>query len=175
MRDFFKGRRRKIGCAALVMACVLMGLWLRSVRCCDSYCFVYKHSVITIRSVDNWFGCRIGWHPDTAPLWYPDLDIGWTSQSGADTLGDSIADGKWNWPRPAVSSNGVDIHFHWEMAGFGFYSATFHNAERLNICRIPDWSFVLPLTLLSAFLLLDKNKTSTTKNITEPAVNEGAI
>ena len=30
MQEFFKGWRRKAGCVALVMACVAMGMWLRS-------------------------------------------------------------------------------------------------------------------------------------------------
>ena len=140
MGDFFKGRRRKIGCVTLVMACVLMGMWMRSVWFCDSYCFIHNHSVITIRSVDSWFGGRIGWHPDTTPLWYPDVDIGWSSRGGSDTLGDTIADGKWNWSRPAAFWKGVDVHLYWEKAGFSFYSATFNKAESLNIWSIPYWT-----------------------------------
>ncbi len=30
MREFFRGWRRKVGCVTLVMACGLMGLWIRS-------------------------------------------------------------------------------------------------------------------------------------------------
>ena len=32
MRDFFKGWRRKVGCITLVMACLLISGWLRSLQ-----------------------------------------------------------------------------------------------------------------------------------------------
>ena len=38
--------------------------------------------------------------------------------------------------------------------------------------KIPIWSIVLPLTLISAFLLLKKPKTSTQKKIPEPITDE---
>src|SRR4051794_19488286 len=35
MRDFFKGWRRKLGCVTLVMACVFMAGWVRSIGISD--------------------------------------------------------------------------------------------------------------------------------------------
>jgi hypothetical protein len=35
MRESFKGWRRKVGCLVLVMACVLVGGWIRSRATCD--------------------------------------------------------------------------------------------------------------------------------------------
>ena len=35
MREFFKGWRRKAGCVALAMACLVMGMWIRSTVVAD--------------------------------------------------------------------------------------------------------------------------------------------
>ena len=43
MREFFKGWRRKVGLAALVMACVVMGAWMRSQFTSDVFCWSIGH------------------------------------------------------------------------------------------------------------------------------------
>ncbi|MDB5345631.1 MAG: hypothetical protein JWP89_4008 [Schlesneria sp.] len=39
MREFFRGWRRKTGCITLVMACVVTGLWVRTLFFSDQFCF----------------------------------------------------------------------------------------------------------------------------------------
>ena len=177
MTEFFRGWKRKVGLLTLLMALTLMGAWIRSLRICDTYYFTHNHSVVTFRSVDRWVGCRIGWHPERIPLWYSPVDIGddengWTSRGGSDRMGDTIADGKWSWPRPVW--NGVNVHWNWELAGFRFYSATVVDPETLNIYCIPYWSLVLPLTAFAAYLLLTKPNPSALKTSIDPLKEEEA-
>jgi len=48
-----------------------------------------------------------------------------------------------------------------------------HRKIESNGGAIPYWFVVLQLTMLSAYLLIKKPKTSTQKKITEPIVVEG--
>ena len=42
----------------------------------------------------------------------------------------------------------------------------------MSVWKVPYWSVVIPLTLLSAFLLLTKPHQSTPKKCTEPTTEE---
>lgn len=57
MREFFKGWRRKAGCVTLVMACVLMSVWFRSLVFFDYVDFTTsdrQHEVFSIRGSLSW-------------------------------------------------------------------------------------------------------------------------
>ena len=55
MREFFRGWRRKTGCVTLVMACALIGAWLRSYVICDEIQISDDHGDIReFASVSGW-------------------------------------------------------------------------------------------------------------------------
>jgi hypothetical protein len=72
----------------------------------------------------------------------------------------------------------IPITIDWRRRFFGFDFGEWHiergGDNRFTFGIVPFWSIVLPLTALSAFLLIPKPKQSTKKKIIEPNVNEGA-
>lgn len=72
MKEFFHSWQRKAGCITLVMACVLMGMWIRS----D---IVFDQVVLFGNLVISNSGCLVwnwmGWHdPELYILhWYSDI------------------------------------------------------------------------------------------------------
>lgn len=82
MREFFCGWRRKLGCIALVLACSLFGLWMRSRVLIDFYeisvgdrqhCFGSYHGYLSWRSWDTSFGRGQTWQ--TLPAQETDPEI----------------------------------------------------------------------------------------------------
>ena len=68
------------------------------------------------------------------------------------------------------------VDWKWDCAGFHFGSGTITRGTRKLKCEqyiVPYWSIVVPLTLLSAYLLLTKPRLSTLKKIVAPTANEG--
>jgi hypothetical protein len=61
-----------------------------------------------------------------------------------------------------------------EFTFFPFGHGTARGHLRTKILLVPYWSFVIPLTLFSSFLLLSKPLKSTSEKITEPVNTEGA-
>lgn len=51
MHEFFRGWRRKVGCATLVMACVFAGLWIRTYAFADQVWCVIRGRIIMVGSV----------------------------------------------------------------------------------------------------------------------------
>lgn len=73
MHDFFKGRRRKVGCGLLVMACVVTGLWVRSYFICDQIAFPHNDCQWNIFSADGSllaFAVRLGPLEDGHAAWW---------------------------------------------------------------------------------------------------------
>lgn len=72
MWEFFRGWRRKVGCVEMVMACALVGMWIRSY-------IVFEQVVVSGNLVISNSGCLVwnwmGWHdPDLNILhWYSDI------------------------------------------------------------------------------------------------------
>lgn len=143
MGEVFKGWRRKAGCVALMMACVLMGLWMRGYRVSDALSFG-----IDSAGNDVWLNSsRDG--------------IRWERYFGAG--------GAWGWQQFPVPRTGTvfpfddpkwlaicTIDWRWRACGFDF--GEWHSKQkdtfRSYYWLIPYWSLVLPLTLLSAYLIL---------------------
>jgi len=143
MRDFFKGWRRKTGIVTLVIALVFTCGWLsRS----DEYEFTSGNgngpshfSFAFSKNVMVWMRYRAemqwinGWQ--THPVGH----IG-----SVDPL----------------SRIGVPVVIEWRWRGLGFDIGELNDGERPPVrvawCVIPYWSIVIPLTLLSAYLLLVK-------------------
>ncbi len=163
---FFKPPRRKVGVLTLFMACVFATGWVRSNVHEDNLGigFVTAH--------DHFFSRRqyLGWtrfRSASGPLKY---QTGWYSQ-----------------PVRLISlgfiSNSTEQG--WSRLGFDFETGRF--LEDLLTGQViegkapiewvgftvPYWSVVIPLTLISLWLLLFKPRQSNSDKITEPIPNEG--
>ena len=160
MREFFKPWRRKLGLLTLMMACVAMAAWIRSEAIEDNLVLggSWSHD-LSYPHLDSYRG-GLNWYLSSAQL---DQE-GWHSVPlGPDVSGDPLR----------RYTNPHEIKWRWLWFGFDAGKMNFGEAI-VSWCRIPYWSIVLPLTALSAFLLLTKPRLSTQERTTESASVEGA-
>lgn len=113
MHTFFYGWRRKAGCVTLFVACVAMGLWLRSLFIEDTVIFFDGFGHQTLNSLNGSL--------------YWDSQMEWTFDPGSLT-----------W-------------FTLELRNSEMLAASMTTWNESFL--IPDWSIVIPLTLLSAYLI----------------------
>lgn len=134
MHTFFHGWRRKTGCVTLVMALGVSVLWGRSYLIRDEihiprpsrfYAVDSSHGGVQLESYRQAFADRFAWTHHRIDRSEP--------------FGSLIFDG--------------DIY--WTFAGFAFHSGQYLPFnEPYSIWRVPYWALLLPLTLLSAYLIL---------------------
>ena len=149
MQKFLKPWWRKLGIGMLVMACIFMAGWVRSLVAIDilstegreSEAFVSSPHVIAWWSSRYGDGVRVvgGWESHPSTTW---------------------AEGK----HPHDKDN---IRWHWRRFGFGNGEMVLPDF-RMTYRYIPYWSIVIPLTGLSALLLFSKPCPSNQKTISEP-------
>jgi hypothetical protein len=125
MREFFHGWRRKAGCVTLVIACLLMGGWLRSLACLDE-CWVeglgqYHEWILTDGSV-HWI-IRDG-------MW--NLDGSWTTYASNDR-----------------QARNKYLEYLIRSGQYGI-----NPDHRTSIWYFTILPVAIPLTILSAYLLL---------------------
>ena len=136
MGDYFQPLRRKIG----VMALVFMGGWVRSLIVFDAVRFnIGNHTGAGFMSMNQSIVLASAnletWEP---PEW----------QTGSSSSADSVLDG-----------GRITWRFRW----YGFGVGTLAQGDMgMMISTIPYWSIVIPLTLLSAYLLLSKPRPAKT-------------
>lgn len=169
MRDFFRPFRRKLGVLVLAMACLLMVGWVRSLKGTEATSFALgRHSLVQLKSTD---GTLVVQKNDSAfPI---DLVPGQTDDFLLVRAAESLLQG----PRDIVFS--FDEEDDWSTTHteyrsffhrFGFRIGCLDNktySVQACICAFPYWSLVLPLSLLSASLLLSKPRPKRTSE--EPA------
>jgi len=136
MDDFFHGWRRKLGVVTLLMALVLMGGWLRSFSATDE---------IQIGIINQCLQeVRTSWGELHWASWKDrPISLRWT-----------------NWPaqQPSVHRK----HFSEWLVRHEVRQSNADNITRLGqVVIFPYWSITIPLTLISAFLLLSKPRKST--------------
>lgn len=155
MREFFKPWRRKVGVVALVMACVFAAGWVRSFSVQDYFTFASKtRSAETILS-----NCGvIGWVHHPHNILQRSRSFG--SQAAYD-LDKTIRVDLLTWDCRNLP--------RWRFIGFGGWERPFSPSTRMTLTIVPYWSIVLPLTLLSAYLLLSKPRATTPMKTSEPA------
>ena len=154
MREFFRGWRRKIGVVALVMACVFMAGWVRSHSSDDSLSQNDKSGLNTVYSRCGRleFERFIPGFGDRAP---GGLGISIHSYSACGQVpSDITADSEMSW--------------RWACAGFHIGQGQYKEIFKHRTFIIPYWFIVLPLTALSAFLILPKPRPSNQKKTPEP-------
>ena len=155
MGEYFKPFRRGVGVVTLVMACVFMAGWVKSVVAIDIVVIpLGGKSAVTVFSEDQLFGVqyhfeRLGLHSTTR--------LGWISDLNAHHISTNLY---------------TDVRLTWHYRIWGFSCAEYLK-NRANGCQlifwlIPYWSFTIPLTLISLWLLLTKPRKSNQLKIAEP-------
>ena len=131
MGEFFKGWRRKAGLVTLAMACVLMVGWMRSTYIKDVFV------------PPQWIGLDASLLSLEHSIAYQHFNTE-TALSPSERL----------WASFLIDGSEINAPSHdwrWKSSGFGYIS------KPSGYCLvIPYWSLVLPLTLLSAWLILIK-------------------
>jgi hypothetical protein len=141
MHTYFHSWRRKAGVITLVMACVFMGAWIRSLR-------VQDQLVVPRRDSAHLFASRngiLGW-VRVSPLL---ATIEWSSIAVTGTMEDSWGD--------------AEAHWRWHYCGIDIGAATLTAKSQGRVIKmqfeqwgVPYWTIVMPPTLLSAYLILWK-------------------
>lgn len=151
MGEYFKPWRRKIGVVTLAMACVFMGAWIRSQLICDFFgrfhngTFLLEFEALNGNLVwcstsKPWFTGKpepLRWIVHVAPndfKLFEENSIHWSTQFLGFAIGEM---------EPPV----------WPVRELWW--------RNRPIWVIPYWHIVIPLTLLSAYLLLSKTKQPT--------------
>ena len=157
MSEFFRGWKRKLGAATLLMALVFLGGWVRSYSTVDWTDFSsgnYQREKLESRNG------AIYWESTVRPTSQPKLP--WVFPK---------------WCRASLLHSGyvpIDDLVDWRWEGYGFRSGVIDEYDgKSTFQAIPYWSIVIPLTLISLWLLLSKRPKSNQKKITEPAAKEG--
>jgi hypothetical protein len=140
MGEYFKPWHRKIGVLTLVMACVFASGWVRSFSTFD----------------------RLQWRSDEKGICLVTSNRGLLLWEGVEesipfqlTLPSFYLTG--DATTYNFLDNGQHVTWHWGSCGFEFGETTFRITGWSKAFRIiPYWSIVVPLTLLSAYLLLSK-------------------
>jgi hypothetical protein len=135
MREFFSGWKRKLGCAALAIALVLMTASSRSLVIEDVLTFPFWKCGYQVASTRGCVFWRCSWRSDGRDI-SGRFSAGWMSLE----LGNS---------RPPVSESLL------EQLGFAYRSAERRSVETREL-MVPYWLFAFPLGLLSAWLILGK-------------------
>jgi hypothetical protein len=156
LREFFQVWRRKAALATLLMALLLAVTWMRSGIVRDVIVISFEESWHTIESSNGgicwkqWKGNLLPsmqWESGEASMsdtdWWVDLDVEWRQEWAGFHFGAGTS-------TLMISSDSIPLLLH-----FGLWI-------------IPYWSLVLPLTLLSAWLLLIKPRG--VKSMKEPKV-----
>jgi hypothetical protein len=148
MREFFKGWRRKVGCVALVMACVLFAGWMRSLVFHFGIGFPNDTSLISSQGslkwnryseFDaehspqplHWFSMRHT-YPKGTPQWTKPIPL-WTKPI-------------WRYDTGAIAIDSYHV--------VDFDDKTILHS--VDSWIVQYWAITTPLTLLSAYLILWK-------------------
>ncbi|MBC8116025.1 MAG: hypothetical protein H7062_16685 [Candidatus Saccharimonas sp.] len=145
MGEFFKGWRRKAGLVTLAMALLFTIALMRSYVVSDTF---YVSSGQTLHQLTSFAGAltwtRSGGEDETVPIQWQTNQISETFPS------------PWGW-------HGREVKYEWQWRGAGFSIGAFsYDAGgyaswlRVDVLTISYSSLVLPLTLLSAWLILGK-------------------
>ncbi len=141
MREFFLGWRRKIGVLTLGFAVLAMLGWVRSLTIRDQIEIAFESRVQSIASQAGTIDWQIKqWHNDFLPI----QAIEWTTTPTDPRIPRVL------WLRTIQS----DMIFNGKKLAWSGHGT-----------RIPYWMCVLPLTAVSAFLILTKPKHLIAKKI----------
>lgn len=144
MREFFHGWKDKLGSVTLLLACLSAGGWVRSSLWVDGLEIrLNALTVVSLRSCTGGIEAFRFYHPDVEEL---------EARGFTDTIRFT------SWQIPAQhNSRWKGILWRWNTWGFRLGSRYGDDSlERLSVAVVPYWAIVIPLTVLSAWLLLSK-------------------
>ena len=164
MVDCFHGWRRKVGVVTLAMACPILGIWLKSFEW--GYFLEVHRSPILHTFLTAHRG--LAWVTEEEILKPPNA-LGHTlNWSGFPIGGEDL-------PWPEVT-NGIQGRRSWSHCGFYIVEGYYINATGKRVVKkiglVPYWFLIIPLTVLSASLILANPGTSTREKIGVP-IREG--
>lgn len=134
VREYFKGWKRKAGCVTLVVACSLAAGWMRSFTICDYFHLPARRDIASATG-SFLLITSAGYEGDRRSVW---------ATVDSKQLSEEMNSAKWVW----------------QFAGFGRGAIHISYVFSAFIWRIPYWSITLPLTLISAWLLLSKPRSA---------------
>ncbi len=137
MPNYFKPWRRKIGVVTLVIACAFAAGWVRSDIYADN-AYISDFLLMSLRG-----GLYCFYANEALPI----QTIYFYSDSASPL-------------RTTDPLRHSDFRGAWNFKCFGFGYGIVDNG---GFCRVPYWSIVIPLTLLSAHLLLSKPRVKSEK------------
>jgi hypothetical protein len=141
MKEFFYGWRRKTGVVTLAMACGLTSAWLRSVAYQDTFTISSPgdSQTLLVSSTQQLIIAMVsGASASSTPFW----------------MSRNIESGD-GWLLTAADNLRIYIGFHGQSFRFGTtVTAWASKAVSLTTLHFPYWSLVIPLTLISAYLIL---------------------
>lgn len=154
MREFFKGWRRKLGCVLLGVACALTCGWVRSLETYDHVNMNLREWRYAFASIDGriWLFRTSAVEEGKSTYWFS----GAVSERTTDKSGQRRP---FDPNRPSYK-----LWLRWEVAGFHLSAGEIQEPVtpvRFTNVLIPYSWFVIPLTLLSADLLIRKPRKTT--------------
>ena len=158
MGEFFKGWRRKFGLVTLLTACALMMVWVRN--------YVIRDSINVPTGNSSSLQLISGYHClNIVAMWssIPDKEMAsFRIYRHEQKEGVGIHAGEY-----MLAGSPSPFRPKWPRFGDGSRFTT------LMIFSLPYWSIVVPLTLVSLWLLISRPRSSTSKKIVEPISIEG--
>lgn len=147
MREFLRGWRRKVGSITLMMACVFMLGWIRSLFLQDQLILPrqgYVHVLTSMNGALSWVR--------SSPFHFT-IPVRWSSKEITGPMRDS-----------ADPWDEAEVHWKWQHWGFDFGAGTYLSRSsvvglferRVDLWRVPYWAITIPLTSVSAYLILWK-------------------
>ena len=149
MREFFRGLRRKVGCVTLVMACAFMGMWIRSDFMTD---IVTTNACGDLHILQSGHGV-VSW---VRQVGVGSIVHGWCTYDSIDHQQPSLKFTKWSEAWEPVSGWRCCWQYRIGDLGLGCHEQIDRGKLRTLWWRAAYWELVLPLTLLSAYLILWK-------------------
>ena len=161
MGEFFRGWRRKAGYTAMLIAWVFMFGWIRSRTVADGLIRTngqVRDSFVSIDGTLTFIRITPSWNSAAMLHLFGD-DYRWRStEISKDGRSDFDAHGVLH--SPDAFESVYEVEWQWDWAGFTFGAEQFKPGvmpvHRLKIYSVPYWSIVIPLALLSAYLILWK-------------------
>jgi hypothetical protein len=160
MGEFFRGWRRRVGVVTLLMACVFLAGWVRSGMMNDFLATDRSNATYRLGS----YGGILNFIREKSPATFGRF----LELSSFEAKGDKHELwAKW------ISWDGHEVHWQWDCGQFHIGAGTIIGTGTMKTTRVesrilPYWSIVVPLTLISLWLLLSRSRPSTTKNSVEP-------
>ena len=165
--EYFKPWRRKIGCVTLVIACVVMGGWCRSMHFYNKLIFpVGAHAELLVVSTNQFVVLGFEFDEGRSSSWdlyeykvEDTLPLNSTAEEKACNPLSYVRNFEWtsHWNAFWIGGNFDELPSYW-----------------LLEWSVPYWSATIPFTVISLWLFLVKPRKSNHYQTPEPTTIEGA-